>query len=848
MTRAHASPASGPTDVQLDSLSESMASSGARARLILTLVGVFAVAYVAVIGMKIQRDRLGLEYEMRLDQVSAAELASAEMAARTAFVRGAVLGAASGVQTDWQRDTNAVTQHLSALAARPEILSAALVTSSGDPLAATQAADAGTLAQALKARGARGVWVAPGSNGEPTLYAAADLALNNEVHVLVSRVSAEQLTVARDRFALVDAAGRSIMPQRDIVIDSPEVFAEILTDRAMATTLAADGESGRMLVSAAPVGGVGGAYVLTSSPMNLADQNWRRTLIFYLLLLFAPILVAVGLCAVLLMQIDNVQSTRRKLIDSERRFRLAVEGARCGVWDWDLEANSVYITASLARMLGERQTQVLSREQFRDLVHEQDREKLELAIRNASRIGQVDVEFRAANRPCSLHARGRPWLASGERHSNRVVGVAIDVTEKHGARSRILQAEGQLEAALNSITESFALWDADRRLVLSNPRFGQFFRLNERQTRRGASYDDFEMTAAGAIKRLRPQNEQGLTEMELNDGTWLLVSDRPTEDGGMVSIGADITTLKRQEQRLTENDQHLRQTIKELGKTKERLEDAKNQAALARTRAEEASRSKTEFLANMSHELRTPLNAIIGFSEIMQNEMFGALGDPRYKEYMKDIWTSGQHLLQLISDILDMSKIEAGKMSLSYERVFPHELAEQCARLIRARAKSAELVFDVVLSDMPEIMADPRALKQVLLNLLSNAVKFTKPGGSVELRGRGDETGVTFEVADTGVGIAKAHMGRLGRPFEQIESHRAKTHPGAGLGLALSKTLTELHGGVLVIESELNVGTTVSVWIPRTPPAKKAGGGREALTSFADDAQAAVSAAPDRSN
>lgn len=814
-------------DSQIDALAESMNAGTSKARMILALVAAFTVAYIAVIGVKVHRDRLGMVADARSRIIADAQIDAADMATRTSFVLGTVLGAASGLQTDWRRETTTQVRHLDALAQRPEIVAAGLFSSDGTSIVGSRNADAETLAQALKSRGSRGVWVALGPDGLPaTLYAGADVSQENDVLTLIAQIDPRALTASGDRFFIIDATGASLIPGVGMPITNAQLFEQALSDKGMAATITMPDRPGQVLVGTAPIGQVGGAFVLRAEPLALTERDWQRTLMFYLLLLVAPLLVSVGLCAVWMMQLDNVRITRRKLIDSERRFRLAVEGARCGVWDWDLETDTIFITPSLARMLGRSQTKALQREAFLGLVAADDRTKLETAIRDASRIGHVDVEFSAANRPCSLHARGRPWAAAdGERKSKskRVVGVAIDVTEQRGAHSRVREAEGRLAAALNSITESFALWGPDNRLILSNPRFSEFFGVDEALSRSGASYEDFQMASAAAVRTYRPQNEPGLTEIELNDGRWLRVSDRRTGDGGIVSVGADITTLKNQEERLTDNDKHLRQTIKELGKTKERLEDARNQAALARTRAEEASRSKTEFLANMSHELRTPLNAIIGFAEIMQNQMFGPIGHERYVEYMKDIWTSAQHLLELISDILDMSRIEAGKMSLSYERVWPDELAEQCSRLIRPRAKAAELTYENNVGNMPEIMGDPRALKQVLLNLLSNAVKFTKAGGRIELTGRGDPAGVTFEVSDTGVGIAKNHLSRLGRPFEQIESHRAKTHQGSGLGLALSKTLSELHGGTLSIESELGVGTKVTVWIPRTPPTKLGG-------------------------
>ncbi len=231
-------------------------------------------------------------------------------------------------------------------------------------------------------------------------------------------------------------------------------------------------------------------------------------------------------------------------------------------------------------------------------------------------------------------------------------------------------------------------------------------------------------------------------------------------------------------------------------------------------RANEASRAKSTFLANMSHELRTPINAVIGFSEIMAKELFGPLANPQYKQYSIDIFDSANHLLDLINDILDMAKLETGKYSLSAR---PFELAvaiEQAVRLTRRKAEEKNLSITVDSEDLGEIEADQRAVKQILLNLLSNAVKFTDRGG-IMVHARGTATDVTLRVVDTGRGIAAEHLPRLARPFEQVERELASTSAGTGLGLALTKSLTEMHAGKLNIQSEVGRGTIVTVTLPR---------------------------------
>ena len=234
----------------------------------------------------------------------------------------------------------------------------------------------------------------------------------------------------------------------------------------------------------------------------------------------------------------------------------------------------------------------------------------------------------------------------------------------------------------------------------------------------------------------------------------------------------------------------------------------------ARDKAEEVSRAKSRFLASVSHELRTPLNAIIGFSDVMRHEVMGPIGTPKYREYAELIRNSGAHLVDLISDLLDMSKIEAGKFTIERRQLELKPLTDECLAMVQMAAHEAgvELVGEV-----PEgltLMADRRALKQSLINLLSNAIKFTLTEGRVTLRARRNGTDIDISVADTGVGIPEQDLARIGKPFEQVEGGLQRAHKGTGLGLSLVKALAELHGGTMQIMSALGDGTTVTLHIP----------------------------------
>lgn len=235
----------------------------------------------------------------------------------------------------------------------------------------------------------------------------------------------------------------------------------------------------------------------------------------------------------------------------------------------------------------------------------------------------------------------------------------------------------------------------------------------------------------------------------------------------------------------------------------------------AKEEAELANRAKSEFLANMSHELRTPLNAIIGFSEIMERELMGPLGTPAYRDYSRDIHESGRHLLDIINDILDLSRIEAGRMELREEECDPARLVGVCLRMIRERAEAARvLVSSDVAADMPHLWIDERLIKQVLLNLLSNAVKFTPAGGRITVRAWIDDGCIALQVSDTGIGMSPDQIPLVLKPFVQVDSSLARRYQGTGLGLPLAKSLTELHGGGLTIESAPGDGTIATVRLP----------------------------------
>ena len=518
---------------------------------------------------------------------------------------------------------------------------------------------------------------------------------------------------------------------------------------------------------------------------------------------------------------DGIYDTVRSRIDT------ALNRGRCGLWDWDLARGRIFWSQSMFGILGlDPQDNLLTFGEVSALVHPDDVRLYEIAEQLAeTNTATVDHAFRmrhADGHWVWLRARCELVRQAGEPGLH-LIGIAVDVTEQKTLVERTIEADMRLRDAIETIPEAFVLWDAANRLVLCNSNFQELHNLPEEAITVGASYEAVVAAGTKPIVRNKVATEGPSVpgahtfEVQLEDGRWLHISERRTKDGGYVSVGTDITALKTHETRLIESERRLMSTVADLRSSQKRLAELAEKYAEEKTRAEEANRAKSKFLATMSHELRTPLNAIIGFSEIMQSGMFGPLGADKYVEYCGDIHTSGQYLLDVINDILDMSKIEAGRMRLDCEEIELDRLLADAVRVVSARAFDKNLAVNAKIDPELHLHADRRALKQVVLNLLSNAVKFTPDQGHIQIRARRAEGCAVISIVDSGIGIAPDALIKLGRPFEQVESQHAKTYQGSGLGLAIAKSLVELHGGTMRIRSRLGRGTAVRVSLPIAP-------------------------------
>ena len=497
--------------------------------------------------------------------------------------------------------------------------------------------------------------------------------------------------------------------------------------------------------------------------------------------------------------VTRARRLQADLAEREQRFQDFAEIASDWFWEIDENMRFTWISPSVeaycgvppSLFLGNKRTEMRVTPLGSTLAaHESD-----LAARRPFK----DFLYRGRDLGGRMHAvssSGKPiYDAEGRFRGYR--GTGRNVTQ-------LYEAERRLRSAIESMRDGFALFDADDRLVLHNQRWIEFYpHAHQMQGLIGATFEqilrhcppghirdlDVERDADGWIERRIAQHREASgdpIEQLHGDGRWLRIYEQRTAEGGVIGLWSDITSLKL----------------------------AQVEARNAREMAEAHSRAKSAFLANMSHELRTPLNAIIGFSETMSRELLGPIGAPRYLEYTEDIHKSGIYLLDLINDILDLSRIEAGKRELLPERIDLGELVEEARRMIHPVAQRGRVTVKVAPSAAMPAVVDRRAVQQILLNLLSNAVKFSPEGASVEVLLRREGEMAVITVVDQGPGIPPDKIEMLGRPFVQVDDVLSRRQPGSGLGLAITRALAELHGGSLSIESRLGHGTRVSVHLP----------------------------------
>ena len=500
--------------------------------------------------------------------------------------------------------------------------------------------------------------------------------------------------------------------------------------------------------------------------------------------------------------VTDRKAAEQALREQAERHRRVIDTVPHGICATDTQSNILYANMAMHRMFGLSNGELVGRNLFEfEATPEAAKDRRKLFDRWVGMGKEPERylhQFRASDGRLFDVEVDWDYTRGSRGEIEGFAGVFTDVTELRRAKDR-------LQDAVESIESGFSLFDAEDRLVLCNAAFVEaYLRLPDGVSPIGMTFE--QLTRAGVEANLfdgsfgKNQEEwlrqrielhrnppQHPIEQRLSDGRWFLVHERRTREGGVVGIRTDITLRKAQERALIE----------------------------AKTQAELASRAKSDFLANMSHELRTPLNAIIGFAELLAGQYFGELNQ-KQKEYAEHIHASGEHLLNIINDILDMSKIEAGRFELSEEEIDLADAVAACLKIVSGRAADAGVQLqNLVAPGVAFARVDLRALKQVILNLLSNAIKFTEPGGRISidlvLLQHGE---AAVRVADTGVGIPAAHLHKIFEPFLQADGSVSRRFGGTGLGLSISRKLMEVHGGRLEIESEEGAGTRVMAILP----------------------------------
>jgi len=510
-----------------------------------------------------------------------------------------------------------------------------------------------------------------------------------------------------------------------------------------------------------------------------------------------------------LQDITEQDRAQRALQDSSARLLAAQRRAKLAYWT----SEAASITSSTwseeaANVLGVPPEQLpIDDDDYRRLIHPDD-----LPLANAAyhdlyyQAKGYTIEYRIL-RPGGeigwIREIAYPELEpAGQLH--RQIGTIQDITDQKRAENALREREALLRGIMDHAPAEIVIKHPDGRYLMVNRAVTKAWGLTEEAILGRRSCDlstEAESAMVEAMDREALETGRAVArELCLpnwgdsslaNDWTYEIKFPIPDANGHIAAIGGiavDITSQKQVEQELIS----------------------------AKERAESAARAKSQFLANMTHELRTPLNAIIGFSEVICRQNLGAITPPRYLEYAGDIRDSGEHLLGIINDILDISKMEAGNWTLSEEPCDAHRIIASAAHMVGERAARGGLAVALeVPEDLPSIIADARALKQILLNLLSNAVKFTPSGGRILVAaGVSEAGGLSVRIGDTGVGIAQENLSTIFERFTQIDDSYSRRFGGAGLGLHITRKLVELHQGVIRIDSELGAGTTVTITLP----------------------------------
>lgn len=548
-------------------------------------------------------------------------------------------------------------------------------------------------------------------------------------------------------------------------------------------------------------------YINNDQLLKYWYKNAKKAWFLYCSIL----LLAASLLFSWLRQITITKQRAQELYNFNKSFNKATENSFCGLWNWNLATGQIYWSGSIYDILGyKRRNEFLSIADIETLIEDKTIKLYDIAnnlINNSADAIELILPMR--------HAKGHIiYIMIHTKYDNQdklLNSICFDITKQYNKTNEIEQSKFLLKEAIENISESFILWDKHGKLVLFNSKYREYAGIPKEMLYVGALRKDIEE------KSLLINSDDNLFysyEKQLSDKLWVKVNSRNTLDGGIVSIATDISDLKIAHKKLQDKNRTLNGTLQQMKSKGNEIIGLNKSLKKEKEKAEAANKAKSEFLANMSHELRTPLNAIIGFSQMMLTAAFGNINNTKYEEYLKDIHDSGKHLLALINDILDMSKIEAGKLNINRKKADVGTVLQEAQRFFEPMIQEKNIIVETKIAEDLIANIDIRAIKQAFMNIISNAVKFTHPDGNIRIKANKDSKTITILIEDSGVGIDEKDLAKLGSPFEQVENQFSKSYTGSGLGLAIAKSLLHLHGATIHISSFKGSGTKVCIKLP----------------------------------
>ncbi|MEL6831208.1 MAG: PAS domain-containing sensor histidine kinase, partial [Pseudomonadota bacterium] len=625
-----------------------------------------------------------------------------------------------------------------------------------------------------------------------------DIELTSSLADALTAPEGSRLLVAGEAASLAraQAHGIALSSQNDIVVVAPDnraadLFAIIPLNQLVPTQSqsrrfallpqSTQPSTPQHTMTACALLGSTGLSSCVTAPRPAFGREEALSLLIYAFLLAGPALGLAGLISLLQRNEERTYEIQTQATQTGRMLATVLREAKAGFWSIDVDHERIWLSPECAELIGAENSGWRDLTELSHLFHSDQSEELTIAISQFAREGELEMTLSNPDQSRWFDMRGHY-----EPSSRELAGVMLDVTDIRRAIARSRQAERRLEAALEGFSGPFALWDSRKRLIYWNHAFARVFNL-ENTIRTGMTHATITLAQTAGIVDRRPHDtEDGVNTVRVATGDWYKLVERETPSGGMITMGLDVSSSVRNEVELMAQQKKLRKLVLELERSEGHAGELAAKLNEEKIRAENSSNSKSAFLANMSHELRTPLNAINGFSEILSNEMYGPLGDERYREYSRDILTSGQHLLDMINDILDMAKIEAGKMTVDLRPIELIDPVDAAVRMIRRKAEEKGIRLTLVTNeDVPPVEADHRAIRQMILNLVSNAIKFTDEGGEIRVSIDRKEDEVRVAVRDNGIGIPEDALPRLAEPFEQVSDTRDRNYEGTGLGLAL---------------------------------------------------------------